>query len=121
MHLIQQMPFQSAQSLAAMFKPLRQQVFSSHIKKANALHWLFSSYSVVLVYCHKTIIRVNRPDGRSRGYSKNILAGQQSNRYYGYSRKCAAFFASIQKGFPSDSPVFDSGYLVEAALVAFVV
>ena len=85
MHLIQQIPFQSAQSPTAMFKPLRQQVFSSHIKKANALHWLFSSYSVVLVYCHKTIIRVNRPDGRSRGYSKNILAGQQSNRYHGYS------------------------------------
>ena len=58
MHLIQQMPFQSAQSPTAMFKPLRQQVFSSHIKKANALHWLFSSYSVVFVYYLKTIIRV---------------------------------------------------------------
>lgn len=58
MHLIQQMPFQSAQSPTAMFKPLRQQVFSSHIKKANALHWLFSSYSVILVYYPKSIIRV---------------------------------------------------------------
>ena len=31
------------------------------------------------------------------------------------------FLLQSKRVFPSDSPVFDSGYLVEAALVAFVV
>ena len=73
MHLIQQMPFQSAQSPTAMFKPLRQQVFSSHIKKANALHWLF--FRPIRLFWF-TAIRLSYGSG-----------GQQSNRYYGYSKR----------------------------------
>ena len=121
MHLIQQMPFQSAQSPTAMFKPLRQQVFSSHIKKPMLcigffrpiqLFWFTAirlSYgSTALTGAHEDIQRISSRDNRV-----TVTTVTPENAQH--------FLLQFKRVFPSDSPVFDSGYLVEAALVAFVV